>query len=117
MPGAATTPTPPPAPSTRPPGSAATQPAPSADAAPATDADIAYAVNQQFPTHDANSDGTLDQGEFAAWMIPLQTAQLPDGTTPTDEQLQSWAREAFGTADSDGSEGLNQAEVTTYLGG
>ncbi len=93
-----------------------------ADAAPATEAQpqadpaqVASFVEQEFPNRDADGDGELSQEEFAAWMVPLFTAQLDE--TPEQPEIDAWAGAAFAQADTDSSTGVTPDEMTQFLNG
>ena len=96
----------------------ATDPAPppaQQAAQPATTADqVAQAVDQDFPTYDNNSDGTLDEPEFAAWMTALRTASDPSVKAGSPE-MTTWAGQAFASADTDKNATLSKGELTTFL--
>lgn len=91
---------------------AATEPAPSA--AVATPAQIAQIVDQEFPTYDADADGVLNAGEFAAWMKRLRTATDPS-VDPESADVKSWIDQAFAAADADKSGGVDKTELTGFL--
>lgn len=91
---------------------AATESAPSTAAA--TPAQIAQIVDQEFPTYDADADGALNTGEFAAWMKKLRTATDPS-VDPESADVKSWIDQAFAAADADKSGGVDKAELTGFL--
>lgn len=83
---------------------------------PANDpAQVASVVEQEFPKADADSSGDLDQREFAAWMIPLQAAQMPEGDTADQTELAAMAGTAFAQADTDSSQAVSKEELTAFL--
>lgn len=87
-----------------------------AEPRPATDpAQIAAIIDQQFPGADTDSSGDLNQQEFATWFIPLQAAQLPEGVTADQTQLEQMAGTAFAQADADSSRSVTKDELTSYL--
>lgn len=81
-------------------------PAPGAAASPTA------AVEAEFPTHDSNGDGKLDQAEFTAWVSKLR-APAPDGATRTDNE--SWAATLFARADTDQDKAVSKTEMATLL--
>lgn len=91
---------------------AATESAPSTAAA--TPAQIAQIVDQEFPTYDADADGSLNAGEFAVWMKKLRTATDPS-VDPESADVKSWIDQAFAAADADKSGGVDKTELTGFL--
>ena len=91
---------------------AATEAAP-AEAA-ATPTQIAQIVDQEFPTYDADGNGSLNEGEFAAWMKKLRVATDPS-VDPESADVTSWIGQAFAAADADKSGGVDNAELTGFL--
>jgi len=92
----------------------ATATASTAQAAPASGDQIAGLVSKEFPTYDANKDGSLNQGEFGAWMVALKKASDP-ATTADSPATKSWIGAAFAQADKDKSKSVSQQELTGFL--
>jgi hypothetical protein len=80
----------------------------------ATTGQVAQAVDQSFPTYDADGDGTLSETEFAAWMTELRTASDPSVKAGSAE-MTAWAGKAFAAADTDKNTTLSKGEVTAFL--
>ncbi len=91
---------------------AASEPAPSSAAA--TPAQIAQIVDQEFATYDADANGNLNAGEFAAWMKKLRTATDPS-VDPESADVKAWIDQAYAAADADKSGGVDKAELTGFL--
>lgn len=104
-------PAPAPAPDTSAP-TAAAEPAPSGAAA--TPAQIAQIVEAEFPTYDADTNGDLNEAEFAAWMKKLRAATEP-GVDPESADVKTWIGQAFAAADADKSGAVNKTELTGFL--
>ena len=90
-------------------------PAQTAAAQPVTKADqIAQVVSTEFPSYDKDSNGTLNEAEFGAWMVALKKASDP--TTKTDSAAtKAWVDQAFASADTDKNKALSKAERTGFL--
>lgn len=93
----------------------AAAPAQTAAAQPATKADqIAQVVNTEFPSYDKDSNGSLNEAEFGAWMVALKKASDP--TTKADSAAtKAWVDQAFASADTDKNKSLSKAELTGFL--
>jgi pyruvate/2-oxoglutarate dehydrogenase complex dihydrolipoamide acyltransferase (E2) component len=91
---------------------AAAEPAPSGAAA--TPAQIAQIVEAEFPTYDADTNGDLNEAEFAAWMKKLRAATEP-GVDPESADVKTWIGQAFAAADGDKSGAVNKTELTGFL--
>lgn len=91
---------------------AASEPAPSGAAA--TPAQIAQIVEAEFPTYDADTNGDLNEAEFAAWMKKLRAATEP-GVDPESADVKTWIGQAFAAADGDKSGAVNKTELTGFL--
>lgn len=81
--------------------------------APTPAADPKAVIAQQFPTYDKDSNGTLSQTEFAAWLVEMKTAQNSEKLTP--EQISKWANDSFAKADKDKSKSVTVAELQGFL--
>lgn len=81
--------------------------------APAPAADPKAVLAQQFPTYDKDSNGTLSQTEFAAWLGEMKTAQNSEKLTA--EQISKWANDSFAKADKDKSKSVTVAELQGFL--
>lgn len=99
-------------PDTSAPADPTSEPAPSSSAA--TPAQVAQIVDQEFPTYDADANGSLNETEFAAWMKRLRTATDPS-VDPESEDVRTWIGQAFAAADADKSGGVDKAELTNFL--
>ncbi len=96
-----------PAPVTEPAQTAAAQPAPAAD-------QVATVVQTEFPTYDANKDGSLEKAEFSSWMVKLKQASDPKATA-TSPATKTWVDAAFAQADKDKSRSVTQPELVGFL--
>ena len=81
--------------------------------APAPAADPKAVLAQQFPTYDKDSNGSLSQTEFAAWLVEMKTAQNSEKLSP--EQISKWANDSFTKADKDKSKSVTVAELQGFL--
>lgn len=91
------------------------QPAQQAAAQPVTGAaQIAQVVNTEFSTYDKDKNGTLDESEFAAWMIALKEKSDPS-TKPDSPATKAWVDQAFASADKDKNKALTKSELTGFL--
>ncbi|WCM28118.1 EF-hand domain-containing protein [Sphingomonas sp. QA11] len=97
------------------PADPAAAPAQTAAAQPATKADqIAQVVSTEFPSYDKDSNGSLNEAEFGAWMVALKKASDP--TTKADSAAtKAWVDQAFASADTDKNKSLSKAELTGFL--
>ena len=76
---------------------------------------VAQVVATEFPGYDKDSNGTLSETEFAAWMVALKTASDP--TTKADAPAtKAWVGAAFAQADKDKSKTVSKEELTGFLG-
>lgn len=93
-----------------------TTPAPATAAAqPASQQDqVATIVNAEFASYDANKDGTLDQAEFATWMVALRVKAQPEFVAESPEG-KAWVTAAFTQADKDKNASVNAVELTSFL--
>nr|WP_294810561.1 hypothetical protein [uncultured Sphingomonas sp.] len=88
-------------------GSTATQPA-------TTPEQVTQAVGRDFGTYDKDSNGSLSQAEFGAWVGTLRKASDP-AFAPGSPEADVWAGQAFAQADADKNKSISQAEVATFL--
>ncbi len=89
------------------------QPTTVTEAAPQPAANPREVIAQQFPNYDKDSNGTLSQAEFAAWLSEMKTAQNTEKLTPA--QISTWANDSFAKADKDKSKSVTVAELQGYL--
>lgn len=75
---------------------------------------VTQIVDAEFPTYDKNTDGNLDQAEFASWMVTLKTASDPT-TSATSAETRTWVGAAFAQADKDKSKSVTKTELTGFL--
>lgn len=105
---------------TTPAPAAPTEPAPAqqAQAAPASGTtQVAAFVDQQFPQADADGDGSLSATEFQPWISKLKSAELQSAGKPADAaEVQTYAANAFASADKDSNKLVTKAELTQFLG-
>ncbi len=91
--------------------------APAAPAAPPNPQVVAF-VDQQFPTADANKDGTITADEFSAWVKGLKTAELQKAGQPADPNtVAAYASGALAAADKDKDGTLTKTELVRFFGG
>lgn len=97
------------------PADPAAAPAQTAAAQSVTKADqIAQVVSTEFPSYDKDSNGSLNEAEFSAWMVALKTASDP--TTKADSAAtKAWVDQAFASADTDKNKALSKTELTGFL--
>lgn len=88
------------------------QPAPVQPAAAGTE--VASIVAREFPSYDRDRDGSLNQSEFAEWMIRLKTIADP-ASTANEAATKTWVNAAFAQADADRSRLLTLGELTGFL--
>lgn len=73
-------------------------------------------VDQQFPALDADGDGKLTQAEFEGWISQLKTAELESAGQPVDQtEVQTYAQNAFLSADRDADKLVTKEEVTQFF--
>jgi hypothetical protein len=97
---------------------AAAQPAAVAEKPANPRDDVASIVDTEFPAYDADSNGQLDQSEFARWMVALKDQEMKaTGKTLPQEQVMAWASGAFTTADVDKNISVSKPELISYLSG
>lgn len=89
------------------PAQAAGQPASKAE-------QVAQVVEAEFPSYDKDSNGSLSQTEFAAWMVALRKASDPTlkAEAPATKK---WIGEAFTQADKDKSKSVSKPELEGFL--
>lgn len=88
------------------------QATPSNAATPATSGQVTAIVEQEFPAHDADSNGELSAAEFGAWMTKLRAAAPQDAQSGDPA---TWATQAFKVADADGSASVSKTELIGFL--
>lgn len=109
-----TMPTPVPGPETPAPGDPAAPVAQTPQTAPQSTADkVAQIVDAQFPTYDADGNGSLDKAEFGAWMASLR-ANDP-ASKPGSAEMKKWTDQAFAQTDTDQSKSVTKAELQAFL--
>lgn len=96
------------------PGAAA--PAAPAPATPPNPTVVAF-VDQQFPTADANKDGTVTAAEFTAWITNLKTAEQQKAGQADPAAAKTYADNALAKADSDKDGNLTKTELVKFFGG
>lgn len=84
------------------------------DLAAVTGDQVVQAVDRDFPVHDADRNGALDQSEFAGWMVSLKAMSDPTAT-PDNPATQKWVGAAFSRADTDSNRSLSKAELLGLL--
>lgn len=111
---APTTPAPAPEPAMPAPADQAAPVAQPAPAAPQSTADkVAQVVEAQFPTYDADANGSLSKAEFGTWMASLR-ANDP-AAKPGSAELKKWTEQAFAQTDTDKSKSVTKAELEAFL--
>ena len=86
-------------------------------AAPSNPQVVAF-VDQQFPTADADGDGTLTAAEFSAWISGLKAAEREKAGQAADpEAVKAYTDGALAAADKDKDGILTKAELVTFFGG
>ena len=74
-------------------------------------------VDAEYPSYDANKNGTLDQAEFGKWVLALYAAS-GDAKAPQDAAAKDkWSKAAFATADTDKNKTISKAEMNVFLVG
>jgi hypothetical protein len=92
--------------------------APAAEVAAAPNAQIVAFVDYQYPTADANGDGTLTGEEFTAWIGGLKAAELEKaGQTVDQTAVKTYTEGALRTADKDADKIVSKVELVTFFGG
>lgn len=82
--------------------------------APQSAADkVAQAVETQFPSYDADGNGSLSKTEFGAWMASLR-ANDP-AAKPGSAEMKKWTEQAFTQTDTDKSKSVTKAELQAFL--
>jgi hypothetical protein len=89
-------------------------PAEAAQPAAAGATQVAQVVDSEFPTYDADKNGSLDAKEFAGWMVKLKSVSDP-ATKADDPATKQWVAAAFKQADADKSRSLTKTELTGFL--
>jgi hypothetical protein len=79
----------------------------------ATPADARTVIASEFATYDADGNGSLNTGEFDAWMLALKDKSGAEPMKAADKA--QWLKGAFKTADADKNKAVSQNELTTYL--
>lgn len=80
--------------------------------------DVTARVGRELAAFDADFSGELEAREFSKWVTQLRLQQQVAAGAASDENAaRAWAAEAFKTADSDGSGGVNPGEMIAFLGG
>ena len=80
----------------------------------ATPDQVGQAVGRDFGTYDKDSNGSLSDVEFGAWMGTLRKASEP-AFVPGSPEAGVWLGQAFAQADTDQSKSINQAELAKFL--
>jgi hypothetical protein len=92
-------------------------PSPGAPTTPGNPQVVAF-VNSQFPSADANGDGSLSKEEFDAWVGKMKVAEAQQQGKPVDQaEVTSYATAAFARADADKSLTVSRSELTQFLQG
>ncbi len=87
-------------------------------AAPGPNPQIVAFVDHQFPTADADGDGTLTAAEFTAWIGGLKAAELEKAGEAADPAaVQAYADSALANADTDKDSVLSKDELVKFFGG
>ncbi|HET6536811.1 MAG TPA: EF-hand domain-containing protein [Sphingopyxis sp.] len=79
---------------------------------PATADQVRSIVDQEFPSHDKDANGSLDAAEFAAWIGQLRAAS-PQPQPVSDPT--AWNEAAFKAADADASGQVSKDELVAFL--
>jgi uncharacterized membrane protein len=95
------------------------QPATTAEAQPAAQPaasqdQVAQAVSRDFGNYDKDSNGTLSQTEFGAWIGTLRKAAEPT-FQPASPDGQTYIGQAFAATDTDKNKSVDKTELTTFL--
>ncbi len=91
-------------------------PAAPAPATPPNPTVVAF-VDQQFPTADANKDGTVTAAEFTGWITGLKTAEQQKAGQADAAAAKTYADNALAKADVDKDGNLTKTELVKFFGG
>lgn len=100
------------------PTSTAPAPAQQAAATPTANPQVVAFVDSQFPALDGDADGALTTTEFEGWIAKLKTAELQSSGKPVnDQEVKTYAQNAFLTADKDSDKKITKAEAAQFFNG
>ena len=74
-------------------------------------------VDQQFPTADADKDGTVTAVEFTSWITNLKTAEQQKAGQVDAAAAKTYADNALAKADGDKDGTLTKTELVKFFGG
>lgn len=99
------------------PESAAQAPAGNAAQAAPSNPQVVAFVDSQFPSADADGNGTLTAAEFTAWISKLKAAELEKAGQADPAAVKTYADNALLTADTDKDGIVTKAELVKFFGG